>query len=130
MSRRADVAMRARRGFTIAEVIVALVVLSVGLLGLAGGTSLAARMAGDGAKGSAAATFAARRLERLRLGACSSRADGADTLYRGGAVAAVNSWVFSDAGGNTYHVRLSTTYAGAPNRTRSFVTEEAFSCLP
>jgi len=53
-------------GFTVAEVIVAVAVLSVGLLALAGSTALTSRMVGWGQRDSHVGQAAAARVERLR----------------------------------------------------------------
>jgi len=53
-------------GFTLAEVLVAVVVLSVGLLALAGSTALAGRMVGLGEQATRVGQAAAARVERLR----------------------------------------------------------------
>ena len=55
-----------RRGFTVAEVIVAVAVLSVGLLALAGSTALTSRMVGWGQRDTRVGQAAAARVERLR----------------------------------------------------------------
>ncbi len=55
-----------RSGFTIAEVLVAAVVLSVGLLALLGSAGLTTRMVGQGRHSTRAAQVAAARIERLR----------------------------------------------------------------
>jgi len=55
-----------RSGFTVAEVIVAVAVLSVGLLALAGSTALTSRMVGWGQRDTRVGQAAAARVERLR----------------------------------------------------------------
>jgi hypothetical protein len=115
---------------TLVEIVVALIVLSAGLLGLAGGTSLAARMAGRGAKAGAAVAFAARRVESLRPGGCAARVPGSDTLFRGTAIAAINDWTFIDAGNSTFHLRVVTTYTASAGKSQTFTSEESFTCLP
>jgi prepilin-type N-terminal cleavage/methylation domain-containing protein len=119
-----------RRGFTVVEVVVALVILSAGLLGLAGGTALATRMAGRGARAGIAVTYARQRMESARANACASRVAGRDTLFRSGSVAAINAWKFFDRGNSTYLLQLTTTYTLSAGTQRSFSSEEAFSCLP
>ena len=82
-------------GFTIVEVIISIIVLTVGLLGLVTTAALVTRMITRGQRSAEAATFAARRMERLRPRACipSQRTAGSDTLSRGGTWRAINSWV-------------------------------------
>lgn len=53
-------------GFTVAEVLVAVAVLSVGLLALAGSMALAGRMVGLGQHATRVGQTAAARVERLR----------------------------------------------------------------
>lgn len=122
--------MKGQRGFTLIEVLIAVVVLTVGLLGLVTTAALVTRMIGRGQRSAVAATFAARRMERLRPAACidAQRLDGADTLYRGPSWVAINKWQFSDAGSDTYRLRLVTTYKTAQNRTRADTVETAIPC--
>lgn len=122
--------MKGQRGFTLIEVLIAVVVLTVGLLGLVTTAALVTRMIGRGQRSAVAATFAARRMERLRPAACidAQRLDGADTLYRGRTWVAINRWQFSDAGSDTYRLRLVTTYKTAQNRTRADTVETAIPC--
>ena len=54
-----------RCGFTVAEVIVAVAVLSVGLLALAGSAALTSRMVGWGQQATRVGQAAAARIERL-----------------------------------------------------------------
>jgi prepilin-type N-terminal cleavage/methylation domain-containing protein len=60
----------AKRGFTLVELIVAIMILSVGILGLAGTAVMVTRLTGDGSKQTQAANIAAMRFERLRGGSC------------------------------------------------------------
>ena len=65
--------MRANRGgFTIVEVLVAVLVLSIGIVGLAASSGMVTRMVGRGKTSTFAAQVAARRLERLRALAAST----------------------------------------------------------
>jgi len=53
-----------RRGFTIIEVIIAIIVLTVGILGMVTTAALVTRMIARGQRSAMATAFAARRLER------------------------------------------------------------------
>ena len=121
--------MRREEGFTIVEIIVAILVLTVGLMAVAGTSALVTRMIGRGQRSAAAAIFAAQRLEILRGTACTVRPAGADTLYRGGAWAAINSWTFTDAGKSTWRITVTSTYKTAAGRTRVDKSETEVSCL-
>ena len=58
------------RGFTIIEIIIAIIVLTVGLLGLVTTGALVTRMLARGQRSATAAAFASRRLERMRIAGC------------------------------------------------------------
>ncbi len=78
-----------RRGFTIVEVLIAIIVLSVGILALATSGGLSFQMLGQGRRFTAAAQTALNRLELLRRTAnatsprCSSLASGSATGTNG-----------------------------------------------
>ena len=119
------------RGFTITEVIIAVIVLSVGLLGLASTGALTTRMIGRGQRSAMASTFATRRLELLRPAACipAQRVNGSEILYRGANAVATNTWTFTDAGTSTIRVRVVSTYVTTKNKSRTEAVETAVSCL-
>ena len=118
------------RGFTIIEIIIAIIVLTVGLLGLVSTAALVTRMIARGQRSANAAAFAARRLERLRPAACitAQRVAGSDTLYRGTTWVAINTWAFTDAGNNTYQLKIRTTSKTIQNRVRADSTETTIPC--
>ena len=96
-------------GFTVAEVLVAVVVLSVGLLALAGSTALASRMVGLGQQATRVGLAAATRVERLHqvafstAPACSAsewRSDSAGDSGLG------ESWEILDQGGAVRRVMI------------------------
>jgi len=64
--------MRSTRGFTIVEALVAVLILTVGLLGLVTTSGVVTRMIGQGRQATLAAAFASERLEVLRAQACPS----------------------------------------------------------
>jgi prepilin-type N-terminal cleavage/methylation domain-containing protein len=59
-------------GFTLVEVLVAIVVMAVGVIALAGSTAMVTRMIGRGKVDTRVAQVASRRLETLRLAAAST----------------------------------------------------------
>jgi prepilin-type N-terminal cleavage/methylation domain-containing protein len=63
---------RSESGFTLVEVLVAIVVLSVGVIALAGSTAMVTRMIGRGKVDTRVAQVASRRIEVLRLAANST----------------------------------------------------------
>jgi len=76
--------MTEERGFTIIEVMVAVMILTVGLLALVGTAGLVTRMIGQGQRYTVVSTLANERIETLRSGGCP--AIGAGTETRGGYV--------------------------------------------
>ena len=123
--------MRARAGFTIVEVVVALMVVSVGVLGMLGTAALVTRMLARGRWVASASQIAASRLERLRPAACitSQRTSGSDTTATVGSARVVNSWSFTDAGNNSYRVKLITSYFTGPSKARSDTLEATIVCI-
>ena len=119
-----------RRGFTIIEVIIAIIVLTVGVLGLVTTAALVTRMVARGQRSAVATEFAARRLERMRARACidAQRVPGADTLYRGSQWVAINRWSFTDGGNQNYRLKIVTTYRTTGDKTRTDSTETTIPC--
>lgn len=120
------------RGFTIVEVLVAIIVLTIGLLGLMGTGALTTRMIARGQRSALASIHGAERLEVLRASACNSRGNGSETLYRGGTVVGRNDWTWETAGTTLYpsfRLKLATTYTTTKGRQRSDTTELMISCV-
>ena len=119
-----------RGGFTIVEIIIAILVLTVGVLGLATTAALVTRMIGRGQRASAAAGFAQRRLERLRPGTClpALRVSGTDTLIRGGGWVAINSWTWTNQGNNIWRLTIRTQSKTTRNAIRTDSTETQIPC--
>ena len=111
------------RGFTLLEVLVALVLLSIGILGVSTSAALVSRMVGDGSRLTLAATIATARLEQLRAIPCASATSGT-AITRGieerWSVAALGP------GQSALEVQLSVTYplrtqfGTVPTRTQLF----------
>jgi prepilin-type N-terminal cleavage/methylation domain-containing protein len=121
-----------RRGFTVIEVLVAMMVMTIAVLALASSSGLVAKMMTRGHNAEMASSFAARRLDVLRLSGCAARVNGADTLFRGGANwAAVNNWVWSDAGNpvGTYRVKVTTSYRSSGGAIGTNISETSISCV-
>lgn len=70
---------RTRRGFTLVELMVAMSILAVGVLGLAATAATVAKLVGGAKQQTLAAAAAQSRLERLRAVPCAARAGGTDT---------------------------------------------------
>ncbi len=123
--------MNNERGFTIIEVIVAIIILTVGLLGLVTSSALVTRMIARGQRSNNAAVFAARRLEMARATACRSQAAGRDTMWTQGrgAMLAINSWGFTNQGNNHWAIVDTARYQTAKGNWRTDIMETEVSCL-
>jgi Tfp pilus assembly protein PilV len=121
---------RKRNGFTIIEVIIAIIVLTVGILGMVTTGALITRMIARGQRTAEASAFAARRLERMRVAACvtAQRVNGSDTLYRGSTWSAFNTWTFTDLGNLNFRLKILSTYKTTQNKVRSDSSETTISC--
>jgi Tfp pilus assembly protein PilV len=71
--------VRGRRGFTIVETLVSVMVLAVGLLGLVSVAALATRMVSEGQRSTESAAIANERIEVLRAQGCPALVDGAES---------------------------------------------------
>jgi len=72
--------MHERRGVTLIELTVALLLLSVGALALAGSAAITLRRMSDGSRGSAAASVARSRAETAFSQPCGSLNDGNQSI--------------------------------------------------
>ena len=69
-----------RSGFTLVEVIVATIILTVGILGIVAATGNMTRLRGQADRMSTAAFYAQDRMEQLRALGCVAAASGTETL--------------------------------------------------
>lgn len=106
-------------GFTIVEILVAVLILAVGMLALASTAATVTRMIGQGQRFSEASTLAVERFEIIRAQDCDAMTSGSATEG-----AYTLSWTVSSvAGGNARSIELtvsSPTTRGA--RVDSFAT--------
>lgn len=121
---------RSSPGFTLIEVLVALVLLGVGIVALTGSSSLVTRMIGRGKVETQAALAASRRLEILRLEAggthprCTSAAFASGGPVTTGRL--TESWTVAPTG-SPRRVRVTVTYLTVRG-SRSAVLETAVPC--
>jgi len=100
------------RGFTLIEVLVAIVVLTIGIIALAGSSSSVTRMIGRGKVETRAAQAAARRIETLRLAAEAHPRCSDPKFASGGPVISgglSQSWQVLETG-TVRRVRVAVTY--------------------
>lgn len=100
------------RGFTLIEVLVAIVVLTIGIMALAGSSASVTRMIGRGKSETRAAQAATRRMEILRLAADVPPRCTDPAFASGGPVISAGmseSWQVPESG-KIRHVRVTVTY--------------------
>jgi hypothetical protein len=108
---------------------VAVLVLTIGLLTLVTTSALVTRMIGRGQRSSIAAAWTARQMEQQRFRACAARFNGAADLFRGSTRLVRTEWTWSTLATNTYGIRFITTYTTSAGRTRADTSETAVSCV-
>lgn len=111
-----------RAGFTLVELMVALMVFAVGMLGLAATAGSVTRMMGGAKRQTIAATIAQSRLEKLRSSPCASIVSGSETV-RG----ITNTWTVT-AVTRGVTIRDSVSFRTSRNGTRSKVYQTTLSC--
>jgi prepilin-type N-terminal cleavage/methylation domain-containing protein len=111
------------RGFSLIEVVVAILILTVGILGLAATAGQVTKMVGWGGRYGASAVAAAAQLEQLRATPCASLA------ATGSATVGIYSlsWTVT-ASGNLRTMTLTVSYPNGRS-TRSDVYESERSCV-
>ena len=70
---------RPRRGFTVIEMIIAIIVMAIGVMGLAGTARYVAMQMGNGRSQTIAATFATKIADSLSARRCAAIASGSQT---------------------------------------------------
>ncbi len=105
-----------RTGFTIVEVLVSLVIVTVGLLGMAGASALSVRSAREAARESAALARAAHRLALLRSAGCAGPAVGSvDDRPTG----MLESWSVGSAGAGFAPIAVRVEWGVTVSRRRA-----------
>jgi prepilin-type N-terminal cleavage/methylation domain-containing protein len=104
---------RRQCGVTLVEILIALVVLAVGIVALAGGSGLVSRMLGHGKVETHAAEVASQRMEQLRRAAASTtpRCTAPDFRSGGPVIGSglTESWVVPPSG-QVRQVRVTVSY--------------------
>ena len=114
--------MRSHRGFTLLEVLIAVVLIDVGLLALVAGSAVLIRQTAEMRAHSAAVRAAANRLQMLGATTCSARTGNAS-----GPFGISESWSVELHANGVREVRDSVTYAGASG-PRALVLRTRLPC--
>ena len=114
----------ARRGFTIIELVVAIIIMTVGVLALATGSAGVARQMRAGNQSAVAATVGQARLENIRSLGCSSLSNGTATT-RGMSEKWAVVWISARA----RVVTESVTYVPRAQVTRTLALRSVVPCM-
>ena len=120
--RRSSRPRRPRRGFTLIEMIIAIVVMSVGVLGLAGTATYVATQMGGGQAQTLAATMATKVADSLAARRCSAIVNGSQTK-RGVTV----TWTVADSS-RTRWVTESVEYRQKRGATKTLTYTTVIQC--
>ncbi len=116
-------AFRSRRGFTIIELVVAIIIMTVGVLALATSSAGVAKQMRAGNQSALAAVIAQGRLETIRSVGCSSLANGSATT-RGMSERWSITWISSRARA----VTESVTYVPRAKVSRTLAVRSVVPC--
>ena len=114
-----------RSGFTIIEVIIAITMLSVGLLGALGATAATIRVLGESDRMVTAAYQATQQLEQLEALGCDAATAGSDTQQG----VDLRWTVAGSATTSTRPILLTATYRMGRGRVRVDTFEKALQCV-
>lgn len=123
MVSRRGVALRARGGFTIIELVVAIIIMTVGVLALATGSAGVAKQMRSGNQAALAAVIGQGRLETIRSLGCSSLSNGTATT-RGMTEKWTITWITSRARA----VTESVTYVPRARVSRTLALRSVVPC--
>jgi prepilin-type N-terminal cleavage/methylation domain-containing protein len=124
---------RSTAGFTLVEVLIAVMMLGVGIVALAGSSALVTRMIGRGQMATRASQVAARRLETLRLVAysttpkCTAIANGNAINLNG----VSESWVITPnitPNGSSRTITVNVTYNTGRGGTHTDALTTVIEC--
>lgn len=115
-------ARSSRAGFTLVELIVAIIILTIGVLGLAGSAAVVTRQIGSGNQLTIAAGVSQSRFETLAAQTCAN-ATGGPVTTRG----ITENWSVTGSG-QTRIVRDSLSYVVARRGARFVIHESVIQC--
>jgi len=127
MRRRRFVARGPRRGVTLVELLVAMTILTVGLLAIVGVNGSFARSLGESRSDNLAAIAAQSRFEQVAGTACTGLT--LNTVATATSRSVTERWVVVDAGNNTRQVIDSVSWS-TRRGTRRLVFQTLLPCRP
>jgi len=125
--RRSAARARGRRGFSLVELMVAMMLLTVGVLGLAAVSAYAVRQDGTATRASTATLVAQSRMEWLRARRCASIASSSSPIQTNGVT---ESWTVTNVGTKTVTVAGTFTYKARRGQNRTIQETTTITCVP
>lgn len=122
-TRRTSARRHGRSGFTLVELIVAMLMLTIGLLGLAGVGAVVLKQMRGGTYQTIAASIAQSRFEQFEGDPCSSIASGSATV-RG----MTETWTASAVGLRAKTIRDTVTFVGTNGVTKKVGIHTVVAC--
>lgn len=104
--------LHARAGTTVVELLIALIIVTIGLLALAGAAAIVTRETAAGRREIALAWAARSRLERLTSGSCDALADGSAA-----AAGIAERWTVAAGGNGTRRIMVTVENQSLGQRT-------------
>ena len=123
--KRRERARSSRNGFTLVELIVAMLMLTIGLLGLAGVGAVVLKQMKGGTYQTIAASIAQSRFEQMEGDACATILGGTATV-RG----MTETWSVTALGTRARAVRDTITFVGTKGTTKKVGMHTVLSCRP
>lgn len=114
-----------RAGFTLVELIVAMLMLTIGLLGLAGVGAVVLKQMKSGTHQTIAASIAQSRFEQFEGDPCSSITGGTATV-RG----MTETWTVSAVGLRAKAIQDTVAFAGSGGTTKKVGIHTVVACTP
>jgi prepilin-type N-terminal cleavage/methylation domain-containing protein len=123
---------RTTAGFTLVEVLVAVVVLAIGIIAMAGTSGMVTRMIGRGKMATRTGQVATQKMEQLRLAAYSTSPRCTAGLFASGgpevtAQGVTRSWVVP-ASGKVRTVTVTVSFKTPPGGTHTDVLNTLIEC--
>ncbi len=110
------------KGFTLLEILVAIVIFSVSLLALAGVMSTTSRNTSLGNHITEASTFAQDRLEQLRVTPWGTVGSGNDTVTGSTGITYTRTWTVPPAAGKLKTIRMTVSWNDGINHSFDFIS--------
>lgn len=117
--------LRSRGGFTIVELVVAIIIITVGVLALATGSAGVAKQMRAGNQSSLAAVIAQSRLETIRSLGCSSLSPTGSATTRG----MTETWTITWISSRSRAVVENVTYVPRAKASKTLTIRSVVPCL-